>query len=58
MSAGIVIAPHPIGFMVFAEEDGQSAGAVMVIDDEEEARETAAIIAGCFGWPIEDRTAG
>lgn len=54
---GIVIEPHPLGFRVYTLDAGDTEPPVIIIlDDLEEARESAAMVANFTGFPIFDRT--
>lgn len=55
----IIIEPHPMGWRVYTLDVGDTVPPVTIImDDLEEARESAAIVANFTGFPIFDRTKG
>jgi len=53
----IIIEPHPLGFRIYTLDVGDTEPPVIIIlDDIEEARESAAIVANFTGFPIYERT--
>ncbi len=53
----IIIEPHPMGWRVYTLDVGDTEPPVIIIlDDIEEARESAAMVANFTGFPIYDCT--